>query len=95
MYIAVQLLVSCLGFAECSDGGVRLLTSFSDSDAISDALNGVFGDVHGIIDVCENQLWKRVVLCLNGGGEQWSSGEHGSCLQRTRIYCTRYGFSKR
>ena len=66
--------------AECSDGDVRLLTSFSENDDISDALNGVLGDVHGTIEVCEDQLWKKVVLCLNGGGEQWS-------MENTAVAC--------
>ena len=72
--------------AECSDGEVRLLTSFSDSDAISDALNGVLGDVRGTLEVCENQLWKNVVLCLNGGGEQWS-------MENTAVACRDRGYT--
>ena len=73
--------------AECSDGEVRLLTSFSDSDAISDALNGVLGDVRGTLEVCENQLWKKVVLCVNaGGGEQWS-------MENTAVACRDRGYT--
>ena len=72
--------------AECSDGEVRLLTSFSDSDAISDALNGVLGDVRGTLEVCEDQLWKKVVLCVNGGGEQWS-------MENTAVACIDRGYT--
>ena len=72
--------------AECSDGEVRLLTSFSDSDAISDALNGVLGDVRGTLEVCKNQLWKNVVLCLNGGGEQWN-------MENTAVACRDRGYT--
>ena len=72
--------------AECDDGEVRLLTSFLENDAISDALNGVLGDVHGTLEVCEDQLWKRVVLCLNGGGEQWS-------MENTAVACREHGYT--
>ena len=72
--------------AECSDGEVRLLTSFSDSDAISGALNGVLGDVRGTLEVCEDQLWKRVVLCVNGGGEQWT-------VENTAVACRDRGYT--
>ena len=72
--------------AECSDGEVRLLTSFSDTNVISDALNGVLGDVRGTLEVCENQLWKRFVLCLNGGGEQWS-------MENTAVACRERGYT--
>ena len=62
------------------------MTSFSNSDDISDALNGVLGDVHGTLEVCENQLWKRVVLCLNGGGEQWT-------VENTAVACRERGYT--
>ena len=70
--------------AECSiNGDVRRLTNVN---GISDALNGVLGDVHGTLEVCENQLWKRVVLCLNGGGGQWT-------VENTAVTCRERGYA--
>ena len=62
------------------------MTSFADSDDISDVLNGVLGDVRGISEVCENQLWKKVVLCVNGGGEQWT-------VENTAVACREHGYA--
>ena len=73
--------------AECSDGDVRLLTSFSENDVISNALSGVLGDVHGTLEVCEDQLWKKLVLCVNaGGGEQWT-------VENTAVACRDRGYT--
>ncbi|CAI7989244.1 hypothetical protein GBAR_LOCUS172 [Geodia barretti] len=69
---------------ECSDEDLRLLTSFEDNDDISAALDGVLGDVRGILEICENELWKSgVVLCLNegdGGTELWT-------MENTAVAC--------
>ena len=74
--------------AECSDEDLRLLTSFEDNDVFSAALDGVLGDVRGILEICENELWKSVVLCLNEGdleGEQWTT-------ENTAVACRELGY---
>ena len=70
--------------AECSDEDVRLFTSIADSMAISVALDGVLGDAHGVLEICENELWKRVVLC-NEGVEQWTT-------ENTAVACRELGY---
>ncbi|CAI8017565.1 hypothetical protein GBAR_LOCUS10657 [Geodia barretti] len=69
---------------ECSDRDVRLLTRFGDNNAISAALDGVLGDVHGTLEICENELWKMVALC-NEGVEQWT-------MENTAVACKELGY---
>ncbi|CAI8011154.1 hypothetical protein GBAR_LOCUS7251, partial [Geodia barretti] len=70
---------------ECGDEDVRLLTA-ADNNAISAALDGVLGDVNGTLEICENELWKKVVLCLNEGeGEQWMT-------ENTAVVCRELGY---
>jgi hypothetical protein len=69
---------------ECGDKDVRLFTSISDSNPISAALDGVVGDAHGVLEICENELWKRVVLCSEGV-EQWTT-------ENTAVACRELGY---
>ncbi|CAI7989240.1 hypothetical protein GBAR_LOCUS170 [Geodia barretti] len=70
---------------ECGDEDVRLLTA-ADNNAISAALDGVLGDVHGSLEICENEIWKKVVLCLNGNGEElWTT-------ENTAVACRELGY---
>ena len=58
----------------------------ANNNAISAALDGVLGDVHGTFEICENELWKKVVLCLNEGeGEQWTT-------ENTAVACRELGY---
>ena len=70
--------------AECGDKDVRLFTSIADSNEISATLDGVLGDAHGVLEICENELWKRVVLC-NEGVEQWT-------MENTAVACRELGY---
>ena len=36
-------------------------------------LDGVLGDVSGAAEICENEMWKTVVLCQGGGEMQWTT----------------------
>ena len=36
-------------------------------------LDGVPGDVSGAAEICENEMWKTVVLCQGGGEMQWTT----------------------
>ena len=60
------------------------MTNVNDiSNKISQALDGVFGDVYGSLEICENAVWKKVVLCLNegdGGTELWT-------MENTAVAC--------
>ena len=68
---------------ECGDKDVRL-TSMADSNAISAALDGVVGDAHGVLEICEDKLWKMVVLCSEGV-EQWTT-------ENTAVACRELGY---
>ena len=56
---------------ECSDESVRLdSSSMGPSNTVySTILSGEIGDVQGIINVCEEQQWKNVVVCNE---EMWT-----------------------
>ena len=47
----------------------------------------MLGDVRGILEICENELWKSGVLCLNEGdlGEQWTT-------ENTAVACRELGY---
>ena len=60
---------------DCSDGVSRLVPA---------ALDGVAGDVQGLVEVCEEQRWKKVVHC--GGDDLWTTAN-------TEVACREHGYA--
>ena len=70
---------------DCTDGDVRPFIVRSESETFSAALGGVLGDVWGSFEICEDQFWKKVVLCVSDGGQQWT-------VENTAVACRELGY---
>ena len=62
----------------CTDGDVRPVSGTRRDGRLAT------GDIAGSIEICENQLWKKVVLCLHH--EQWT-------METTAVACRELGYT--
>ena len=57
------------------DGHVRLVSG-SDYNNFTVVLGGELGDVHGLLELCEGDTWKRpCLIAADGATEHWSASE--------------------